>query len=295
MNVKKIKAMLKDNVNLSLYKAPFTIEKYYGRDDEKTHYGDPGKDPICNHLIQDVDYKKIKIQYKFNSFGLRGPEPNAKKSDKKILFAGGSFCFGTGLNVEDTFPYILSEMMGADYLNLSDVDSLTELIPYLKDIKSKFNPDYFVLCDTRFINEIDWIRTFTYQNISEGGDLDMTEIIKTNEIRRRSLKLFELEDYETNHLITKNELKRFANEMFNIEAMNTMTMFDSFCKDIFNIPMAFVYFDRKLFTSKEFEFKNLRSIKINKKEVVDIARDNVHPGPKTNYYIANLVKSKLEE
>lgn len=290
MNVKRIKAMLKDNVNLSLYKNPYAIEKYYGRDDGRTHYGDPGKDPICNHLIQNIDYKKINIEYKFNSFGLRGPEPDSKKTDKKILFAGGSFCFGTGINVEDTLPYILSEMMEANYLNLSDVDSLTELIPHLRDIKNKFNPDYFVLCDTRFINELDWIRLFTYKNISE--DLDMSDIIMNNNIRKKTLDLLE---EEKDYVITKNELKKFANEMFDIEAMNTITMFDSFCKDIFNVPMVFVYFNRKSFISKQFNFKNLKPIMIEKEEVIDMARDNVHPGPKTNQYIANLVKSKLEE
>ena len=272
--VYKIKSTIKYNVNTQLFKKPFTVLNSYGKDSGIIKYKQPGKDPICAHLIQTVNYEGIKIEYQFNEFGLRGP--HLENKDKKILFAGGSFCFGTGVNVEQTFPNIISKQLNADYLNVSDVDSLSELITILKDIKEKFKPDYFILSDTRFINEIGWLRLYILDRFP-----------------KENQKKIGWEAIADNTVLSNNNIRKFAQHLFEKTDDDTILMFESFCKDLFDIPMIFVYFDRKNFANKSFDFKHFKQIKIKAKDVIDMSRDNNHPGPLTHKIIADKILTLL--
>lgn len=272
--VNKIKSTIKDNVNTQLFKKPFTVLNTYGKDNGSIRYNDSGKDPICTHLIQTFNYEGVNIEYKFNEFGLRGP--SLKNKNKKILFAGGSFCFGTGVNVEQTFPYIISEQLDADYLNLSDVDSLSELIPILKDIKEKFKPDYFVLSDTRFITEIGWLRLYILDRFPKQNEQKLG-----------------WEAIADNTILSNGDIRRFAQHLFEKTDDDTLLMFEAFCKDLFDIPMIFVYFNRKSFANKTIDFKYFKQIKLEAKDVVDISRDNNHPGPLTHKMVADKILKLL--
>ena len=65
--INKIKSEIKQNVNINLFKEPFSILKTYGKDDGKNRYRHMGRDPISAHLTQNVDYSKVEIEYKFYS------------------------------------------------------------------------------------------------------------------------------------------------------------------------------------------------------------------------------------
>jgi hypothetical protein len=272
--INKIKSTIKDNVNVQLFKEPFTVFNTYGKDNGSIRYNQSGKDPICAHLNQDVNYEGFNIEYRFNEFGLRGP--SLQNKDKKIIFAGGSFCFGTGVNVEKTFPYIISQKLNADYLNISDVDSISELITILKDIKEKFKPDYFILSDTRFISEIGWLRLYILDRFP-----------KENE------KKLGWEAIADNTILSNNDIRRFAQHLFEKTDDDTLLMFESFCKELFDIPMIFVYFNRKNFANKSFNFKYFQQIKMEAKDVIDMSRDNNHPGPLTHQIVADKILKLL--
>jgi len=246
----------KFRITKDLYKEPNTVEVSYGKDTGISEYNGKGKDPLTKHLIQDVDYTDKEIKYEFNSIGLRCPETTNK--NKRIIFAGGSFCFGTGVNLEDTFAYILSKKINADYINLSDVDSLTELVDSLSKFKD-YNPDYLIISDTRFISEIGWLRMYI---------LDRTK-----------------ED----NLKADPETKKFLMNCFQNHDDDVIKMFEAYCKNLFpNTKLIFVYCKRKHFT-RDINFKYFTGLQITSEDVLDIARDNAHPGPKTHNMVAQFL------
>jgi hypothetical protein len=239
-----------------LFKEPDSLQLTYGKDTGVSEFNGKGKDPLTKHLIQTVDYSNIPIEYRFNSLGLRCPENTGKKT--KMIFAGGSFCFGTGVNVEDTYAYLLAKKLDADYINLSDVDSLTELVEPLSKFKD-YNPDYLVISDTRFISEIGWLRMYI---------LDRTK-----------------ED----NLKADPETKKFLMECFENHDNDVIKMFESYCRNLFpNAKLLFVYCQRKHFT-RDIQFDHFTGLKITSEDVLDLARDNVHPGPKTHDMIARFL------
>jgi hypothetical protein len=246
----------KFRITKTLFKQPNSVEFTYGKDNGVSVYRGNGRDPLTAHLIQDVDYSDILIKYEYNSLGLRCPEINGK--NKKILFCGGSFCFGTGINLEDTYAYILAKKINADYLNLSDVDSLTELLDPLNKFKD-FDPDYIIVSDTRFISEIGWLRMYLIDRIKE------------------------------ENLKADSETKKFLMDCFHKNDDDTIKMFEAYCKVLFpRSKLIFLYCQRKHFT-KDIKFNHFMGLKITSQDVIDIARDNLHPGPKTHHMIAEFL------
>lgn len=243
-------------ISKTLFKEPYKHEYTYGKDNGQIEFKGNGKDPLTAHLKQDVDYSNLLIEYKYNSIGLRCPELSNKS--KKIIFAGGSFCFGTGVNLEDTYAYILSKKLNADYINLSDVDSLTELIDPLNKFKD-FDPDYVVISDTRFISEIGWLRMYLLDRIKE------------------------------DNLKADSETKKFLMECFERNDDDVIKMFEAFCKITFpRAKLIFLYCQRKHFT-KDIKFEHFMGLKITSNDVIDMARDNLHPGPKTHHMIGEFL------
>ncbi len=66
-------------------------------------------------LINKVFYNEHAIEYKYNSIGYRSEEFGSHN----IMTLGCSYTFGTGLNIEQTWPYMLSNKMSMSYANLS--------------------------------------------------------------------------------------------------------------------------------------------------------------------------------
>jgi hypothetical protein len=90
---------------------------------------------------EDWIYRTKEISYQRNSFGHRSKEIE-KLNDKYILFAGCSITFGSGLSLEDTYPYIVSKKFNLDYYNLSveasGPDTLTtNMFSWFKNVKNK--------------------------------------------------------------------------------------------------------------------------------------------------------------
>lgn len=130
-----------------------------------------------------VDHKNI--EYKLNSLGHRCKDLSEINLDEYILFAGCSNTFGIGLDLENTYPYLVSKKLNCDYYNLSisgtGIDVLEyNLLTWFLTIKQKPKalivqwPDH-----SRFLN-ISSDNMFTPMG-SWSPDPDATKFILTNE------------------------------------------------------------------------------------------------------------------
>jgi len=94
-----------------------------------------GSDDIDNleKRLQEEDndwyYRNIEIKYTFNEYGHRCKSPEEINLKNYILFVGCSHTVGVGLELEKTYPYLLSKKMNLDYYNLgvsgSGIDTLS--------------------------------------------------------------------------------------------------------------------------------------------------------------------------
>ena len=77
----------------------------------REHFGENGQPHSLRHYGSDLSDSKV---YHFNSLGFRGEEfdPDAKV---KIFVCGSSFSFGTGLDFEETFGYLFKTKFAQKY------------------------------------------------------------------------------------------------------------------------------------------------------------------------------------
>lgn len=224
-----------------IFKTPNTIDKFYGKDQvDKFEFDKVGSDVFTSHVCQDVDWNNISFDYAWNSQGLRGPDPDYN-CKKRILFAGGSLCVGTGVPVEHSFPDILSKMIDASYINLSDADTISDFIEPLKQFKN-FNPTHVIINDTRFIQLYGWA---------------LIDIYKAKNI-------------ESNDMY-KNIFAECDN--------NFLLMFEAYLNNLFpNAKLILAHCVRRAFKNDMPSFENFKIVRLERQDVVDLARDNTHPG-----------------
>lgn len=100
-------------------------EYYFSPMDSEEEY-------LKNLRIQPEDwpYRDYSILYKYNEYGHRSKSINEIDLDNYILFAGCSHTEGVGLQVEHTFPYIVSSQLNCDYYNLSLSGSGVDVMMY---------------------------------------------------------------------------------------------------------------------------------------------------------------------
>lgn len=240
-----------------LFKKPNSLDTHY-RKDQKTIFeiGSQGTDLFTSHVIQDLDWTNIEFQYYWNSLGLRGPEPDYNK-DNRILFAGGSLCLGTGLPLENSFPYILANMLDASYINISDADNISDFIEPLKKFKD-FNPSVVVISDTRFIQLYSWALVDIY--------------------RVRTL-----------------ENNKMYKDIFAECDQNFLLMFEAYLKNLFpQAQLIFAYCVRRTFKNIIPNFEHFKVVRFERNEIVDLARDNAHPGIRSHLSMAEKIYNSIK-
>lgn len=67
---------------------------------------------------EDWYYRTAKITYKNNAYGHRCKNISEIDFDNYVLFSGCSHTQGEGLELEKTYPYLVSDALGTDYYNL---------------------------------------------------------------------------------------------------------------------------------------------------------------------------------
>jgi hypothetical protein len=97
---------------------------FSGSDSEQLYLENLKSKPV------DWYYRTNKISYERNSNGHRCKEINDIDLDNYILFTGCSHTEGIGLELETTYPYLLSKQLNCDYYNLSVGGTSTDTISY---------------------------------------------------------------------------------------------------------------------------------------------------------------------
>lgn len=86
---------------------------FYGSDNYSTFQKNKRKQP------KDWYYNDVIIDYKFNEFGHRSKNIKELNFDDYFLFTGCSHTEGYGLELEKTYPYIVSKTLNTDYYNIA--------------------------------------------------------------------------------------------------------------------------------------------------------------------------------
>lgn len=122
--------------------------KFLGQDETSSSFnycsGDSQDTFLENLKSQPEDwyYRDKKITYSYNKNGHRCKELEDIDLSNYILFAGCSHTEGVGLELENTYPYLLSQHYNCDYYNLSlggtGIDAIEyNLISWFSLIKQK--------------------------------------------------------------------------------------------------------------------------------------------------------------
>lgn len=241
-----------------IFKEPNTVTQWCGKDNEENSIFDPngrGRDPFTNHMTQSSDAPKD-VTYRWNSLGLRGPEPDYN-ADVRILSAGGSIGLGTGVKEEDCVIPLLAKRLNASYINIADADSIADLVEPLIKFKD-FDPHYVIISDTRFFQNYGWA---------------MIDIYRLKQVE--NLPIYK--------------------EIFNDADVNTLIMLDYFLKGLFpNAKLVVAYCERRAWrTVVPEKFDNIIRVPYPKDGVVDLARDQTHPGPKSHKILADLIYNSI--
>lgn len=230
---------------------------WYGKDQQEK---DKTPEVMTMHLEQTRDWSNVDISYAWNSKGYRGPEPNYN-ANRKILFAGGSMLLGVGLPLEETLPEVLAKHYDADYINLSDYDSLTELTEPLKKMVD-YNPNYVIIGDTRFVVENNWLMAHIKILRKQGMDIS-------------------------------KQAMHFFQESFNRTNKDILNIFSNYVENLFpNAKIVFLIAPRKNF---KFETGLLNQVTLTQETMIDLSRDGVHPGPNTIKLVAQNIIRKIDE
>lgn len=247
--------ILREKTPKTLFKIPNTEQEFYGKDCESScKLNEKGEDIFTSHLIQTTDYKKILFNYRWNNLGLRGPDPDYS-ANKKIMFLGGSFCIGSGVPVECSFPDILAKQLNANYLNLSDTDCLADFIDPITNF-IEYNPDIVIVNDTRFIQVHGWVLREVYKR----RGLEYTESYK---------KIFKKSD-----------------DQF-------LLMFESYLKNLFpKSKLILAHCVRRSFSNLP-KFNHFDVVPFKRDDVIDLARDNCHPGIKSHKLFAEKIYNSI--
>lgn len=73
----------------------------------------------CKKMPEDWIFRHKKIIYKYNENGHRCKSIVDIDFENYILFAGCSHTVGVGMQLEDTFPYLISKQLNCSYYNLA--------------------------------------------------------------------------------------------------------------------------------------------------------------------------------
>ena len=236
----------------NIFKKPNTIDIFYGKDQlVNSTIGEIGKDVFTSHAVQDIDWTTIPFDYSWNSMGLRGPEPDYNQP-VRLLVAGGSLCVGTGVPVENSFPHILSQIINASYINLSDADTISDFIEPLKQFKN-FNPTHVIINDTRFIQQYGWA---------------LIDIYKARNVESNDTYKNIFADCDNNFLL----------------------MFEAYLKNLFpNAQLILAHCVRRAFKGDMPKFESFKIVRLERDDVVDLARDNAHPGMRSHRVFAEKI------
>ena len=84
----------------------------------------------CEKMPDDWYYRNVTITYDINRLGFRFKQPEHIDFDNYILFTGCSHTEGVGLELEKSFPYLISTHYKMDYVNLAASGTGIDILEY---------------------------------------------------------------------------------------------------------------------------------------------------------------------
>ena len=239
---------------------PNTTVEVYGKDTGgKFTVGQRGLDGFTHDAIQDIDWTLPENQfgYKWNKHGYRGPDDN---NGVDIIFAGSSLTIGTGVPYEKSYPHLVSQELNLKHINISDFDTLTDLADSLFNFQH-LNPSFVILNDCWAINGVNWLMRFWLKK-------------------------------ERN-----NDTRKIIKDIFYDSNSKVMKLFDLAIKQAFPNAKCFILEpeEKRKFWAYEYELQNIKSVAYAKNDIVDLGRDQTHPGPKTHKVFADKIIKLIKD
>ena len=161
-------------------------------------------------------YKNVVIDYDINKNGHRCKNIDEMDLDNYVLFTGCSHTYGVGLELENTYPYLVSKALNCDYYNLAisgaGIDALEyNLLSWLGLIPKKPKMIFLQMPDhTRFAGYNPYVNSddmFFSEKGSWVQDLDEIEMVvnceKNGVFNARKLLAYKLLDNVTDIPIIK--------------------------------------------------------------------------------------------
>ena len=236
---------------------------FIGQDDANTtqeFYGGDDKDIYLRNLQSqppDWYYRDTHITYKYNSFGHRCKNVQDIDFGNYILFTGCSHTQGIGLELEKTFPYLLSKELNCDYYNLGLSASGPDVVHYNLMVwfaKYKLKPKYV------FVQWPDHSRFVALHD-------NFTNIVPVGSWTQEPKSKKFIVDCETTG-------------MFAVRKM----LYHNMIQDIAGVPVVSLQFSG-------LQLYNNTSLYLKKK---DFARDRIHSGIESNQEYVKMILTNLK-
>lgn len=213
---------------------------------------------------RDWYYRTANIVYNRNGLGHRSKEIKDIDLDNYFLVTGCSITEGIGLELEKTYPYLLSKIYNCDYYNLaiagSGIDTIMHnLIIWISKVKKK--PKFVVI-------QVPTLARYITVNPSQDPYTTHSDHLHvvTNTITSDST--------ETVNFILAGESVRFFESRFRYAQMQYNYLLDS--------PIVEVHVELPINLSNQIAL-----------DLVDRARD-YHPGINTHYALSNKIAKCLQ-
>lgn len=175
-----------------------------------------GPIPVPNQVGRRTIPGIYSYSFRNNSLGLRSDKEYSykKQSDFRILLLGDSFCYGYGVDDNQTFAYetqkkLSSKKWSAEVINAGNGGQGTDYaLKFYQTLGHKFRPDLTVLCF--FSNDFADNERSLYYSIGKSGGLYPKSLSNSLEAKKEFLKRIPLYDWSLSWSHVANLLKQTA-------------------------------------------------------------------------------------
>lgn len=220
---------------------------------------------------QDWIYRNKKVFYSYNSYGHRSIEPELL-NDGYLLFLGCSITEGVGLALEDCYSDVVANHFNTQYYNLGQGGSGPDLLvlnamQFLAYVKAKPSKVIIQWPDTnRFfmVDENGWPKLYSS---ASGFSSDEAVIWKTMTIENTALR------------------KNIYFRMILLNYLKNLGINDIY--EVFDIQSA--QYDQLIEFTEPYPNLNSKKVRFQYQDMIDTARDLLHPGIKMNRWYADTL------
>jgi hypothetical protein len=253
---------------------PNSESNWHNEDTEQSFKeGGKGTQIRTSHLTQDYDWSKHPFTYKWNSLGLRGPDPDYNAT-KKILVIGSSLTIGQGVPVENCFIDLTAKELGYDYINLSEFYVLTDSIQQATKIAKEYKPDIVIVSTTRHLFSSEFILRHLFPLLDNSDKKEIAPLLWEVFVAEAKKQVFMFEQAILGNCKEDTKMLWFGNT----ESSGRKWKFGEMITE-----------------ESVYEFSAGKHVTFDIDEyIVDLGRDNKHPGIQSNIRIKELLVNTIK-